>query len=59
MDGVREYHTTVLKDTEIDKRKITSHPKVRKNKDNISVPQNTLLNTFRKDTQIKGNPYDI
>ena len=51
MDGVREYHTTVLKDIKIDKRKISPPPKVRLNKDNISVPQNILLNTFTKDTQ--------
>ena len=29
------------------------------NKDNISIPQNACLNIFRKDTQIKGNPYNI
>ena len=28
MDGVREYHTTALKDTEIDKRKIAPPSKV-------------------------------
>ena len=59
MDGVREYHTTVLKDIEIDKRKIAPPPKVRLKKDNISIPQNALLNTFRKDTQNKGNLYHI
>ena len=59
IDGVREYHTTVLKDTEIDKRKIAPPPKVRLNKDNIRIPQNALLITFRKDTQNKGNPYNI
>ena len=59
MDEVRQYHTTVLKDIEIDKRKIAPSPKVRLNKDNISIPQNALLNTFRKDTQNKGNPPNI
>ena len=59
MDGVSEYHTTALKNIEIDKRQIAPPPKVRLNKDNISIPQNALLNTFRKDTQNKGNPYNI
>ena len=59
MDGVSEYHTTALKNIEIDKRQIAPPPKVRLNKDNISIPQNALLNTFRKDTQNKGNPYNV
>ena len=52
-DGVKKYHTAVLKAIEIDKRKIPLPPKVRLNKDNICVPQNALLNKFRKD-----NPYN-
>ena len=52
-DGVKKYHTTVLKAIEIDKRKIPPPPKVRLNKDNICVLQNALLNKFRKD-----NPYN-
>ena len=55
MDGVREYHTTALKDTEIDKRKIAPPSKVRQNKDNINAPKNALLNIFRKDTINKAN----
>ena len=47
MDGVREYHTTVSKDIEINKRKVNS------------IIQNVLQNTFRKDVQNKGNPYNI
>ena len=57
MDGVRE--TTDLKDIGISKRKIVPPPKVRLNKDNISIPQNALLNTFRMDSQNKGSPYNI
>ena len=49
----------VLKDIEIYKRNNIPLQKVRLNKDNISIPQNALLNTFRKDTQNKGNPYNI
>ena len=59
MDGVRESHTTILKDIKIYKRRIASPPNVRLNKDNITVPQNTLLNTFRNDTQNKCYPYNI
>ena len=59
MSGVRKHHTRVLKDIEINKRKIALPPHVKLNKDNISIPQNALLNTFRKNTQNKGNPSNI
>ena len=37
MSGVRKHHATVLKDIEINKRKIARPPKVKLNKDNISI----------------------
>ena len=57
MDGVREYHTTVLKDIEIVNKTIALPPKVRLSKDDINI-LNAKLNTFTNDTH-NHNPLNI
>ena len=57
MDGVREYHTTVLKDIEIVNKTIALPPKVRLSKDDINI-LNAQLNTFTNDTH-NHNPLNI
>ena len=57
MDGVREYHTTVLKDIEIGNKTIALPPKVRSNKDHINI-LNAQLNIFTGNTH-NHNPYNI
>ena len=57
MEGVHEYHTTVLSGVEINKFKIAPPPKVKLNKDNISIAQSALLEAYQSSHE-EGNPYN-
>ena len=56
IDCVREYHTVVLKDVEICKKKVPPPPRVLLDYNNIHVPQRALLASFKQSTDV-GNPY--
>ena len=56
IEGVREYHSTVLASVEINNKKIAPHSKVALNKDNIHVAQSALLKSYQNDAG-ETNPY--
>ena len=57
-EGVRGYHSTVLKDIEINKKKIPPPPRVLVDRNNVDIPQKALLTSFQLSTAEK-NPYNI
>ena len=56
IEGIREYHSTVLASVEINNKKIAPHSKVALNKDNIHVAQSALLKSYQNDAG-ETNPY--
>lgn len=56
MDGVREYHSTVLSGVEINNCRVAPPPKVKLNKNNISQVQSAILESY-KQSSVEGNPY--
>ena len=58
LQGVRDYHKTVLAGVEINKCKLAPPPKVLLNVKNIRIVQNAILETYKNSYQSK-NPYRI
>ena len=56
IEGVHEYHSTVIAGIEINNQKIAPPSKVVLNKDNIHVTQSALLKSYENDTG-ETNPY--
>ena len=56
MDGIKDYHRKVLPDIKINNLLLTSPPIVQVNKDNIDLPLDCLLNSFKLATK-EENPY--
>ena len=55
---MRDYHSTVLKGVQINNHILSPPPKVQVNKDNIHIPKEALLGSFRESTD-STNPYNI
>ena len=53
MDGIREYHASVLSNVEINHCKVASPPKVQLNKNNISQVQSAILKAFKKTMMLR------
>ena len=56
MDGVREYHASVLSNVEINNCEVAPFPKVQLNKNNISEVQSAIFKAFKKGND-DSNPY--
>ena len=56
IEGVREYHSTILAGAEINNKKIAPPSKVVLDKDKIHVAQSALLKSYQNDTG-ETNPY--
>lgn len=56
MDGVREYHASVLSNLEINNCEVAPFPKVQLNKNNISEVQSAIFKAFKKGND-DSNPY--
>ena len=56
MDGIREYHASVLSNVEINNCKVALAPKVQLNKNDISEVQSAVLKAFKESNDDK-NPY--
>ena len=58
MDGVRQYHETVLKDIVIDGKVVLPPPRVTLNSHNIPVIQKSILDGY-KSMDTSSNPYHV
>ena len=58
VEGTRDYHSAVLKDVKINNKVPAPPPKIAVNKDNIHIPQNALLQSFKQSGDPK-NPHNI
>ena len=56
IEGVKDYHNTVLAEVEINNCKLARPPRVQVNRNNISTMQLALLETYQNGTET-GNPY--
>ncbi len=58
IDGCKDYHKTVLKNVVVNDQIIPPPPKVRVNRNNISIPQKSILTAIQESLE-KNNPYNI
>ena len=56
MDGIKDYHKTVLTDVKINGEILTAPPRVQVNKDNIGFLLDCILQSFQRSTK-DDNPY--
>ena len=56
MDGIKDYHKTVLPDVKINNHILTAPLRVQVNKDNIGFPLECILKSFQRSTK-DDNPY--
>ena len=57
IDGVKDYHNTVLSGVEVNNCKLAPPPKVQLNKNNIFKAQNAILDSYRHSKE-EDNPYN-
>ena len=58
MDGIQDYHKTVLPDVKINNQILTAPPRVQVNKDNIGFPLDCILKSSQPLTKY-DNPYHL
>ena len=56
MDGIKDYHKTVLPDVKINNQILTAPTRVQANKDNIGFPLDYILKSCQCSTK-DDNPY--